>query len=80
VLTRANDRLVRVDCHFPGTPVVVELLGYRFHRSKQEMTRDAARANALLARGFRPYQFTYEHIVTDHRYVITTTAGALAGW
>lgn len=80
VLTRANDRLVRVDCRFPGTPVVVELLGYRFHRSKQEMTRDAARANALLARGFRPYQFTYEHIVTDHRYVITTTAGALAGW
>lgn len=78
VLSRAGDRLVRVDCRFPGTQIVVELLGYRFHRSRREMTRDAARANALLADGFQPYQFTYEHIVTDRDYVIATTAGALA--
>lgn len=78
VLSRAGDRLVRVDCRFPGTRVVVELLGYRFHRSKREMTRDAARANALLADGYQPYQFTYEHIVTNHDYVIDTTARALA--
>lgn len=77
VLSRAGDRLVRVDCRFPGTPVVVELLGYRFHRTKREMTRDAARANSLLANGFQPYQFTYEHIVTDRDYVIGTTARAL---
>lgn len=77
VLSRAGDRLVRVDCRFAGTRIVVELLGYRFHRTKREMTRDAARANALLADGYRPYQFTYEHIVTDHEYVIGTTAAAL---
>lgn len=77
VLTRAGDRLVRVDCRFPGTNIVVELLGYRFHRSKRDMTRDATRANALLADGYRPFQFTYEHIVTDHDYVIQTTADAL---
>lgn len=77
VLSRAGDRLIRVDCRFPGTNVVVELLGYRYHRSRSDMTRDAARANALLSDGFRPYQFTYEHIVTDHAYVLTTTTAAL---
>ncbi|HSJ92333.1 MAG TPA: type IV toxin-antitoxin system AbiEi family antitoxin domain-containing protein [Ilumatobacter sp.] len=78
ILSRARDRLVRVDCRFPGTNVVVELLGYRYHRSRQDMTRDAARANALMSDGFRPYQFTYEHIVTDRHYVVATTAAALA--
>ena len=31
VMARTNEHLVRVDCHFPGTRVVVELLGYRWH-------------------------------------------------
>lgn len=78
ILAKAGDRLVRVDCRFPGTRVVVELLGYRYHRSKADMTRDAARANALLAKGLLPYQFSYEHMVTQHAYVIDTTATALA--
>ena len=62
VLTRASDRLVRVDCTYPGTNVVVELLGYRFHRTTAQMTRDAERFNALVLDGFAPYQFTYEQI------------------
>lgn len=77
VLSHTGERLVRVDCRFPGTNVVVELLGYRFHRSKRDMSRDATRANALLADGFRPYQFTYEHVVAQRDYVVTTTARAL---
>ena len=47
----------------PGTPVVVELLGYRFHRTKQQMARDAERLNALVLDGFTPYQFTYDQVV-----------------
>jgi hypothetical protein len=78
VLARAGDRLVRVDCVFPGSNVVVELLGYRFHRSKREMERDAQRANALLGQGLRPYQFTYGQVVSDPDYVVTTSAGALS--
>lgn len=77
VLSRDGDRLVRVDCRFPGTNVVVELLGYRFHRTRSQMTRDAQRANALLADGYQPFQFTYEHLVTQRRYVVETTARAL---
>jgi hypothetical protein len=78
VLSRAKDRLVRVDCRFSGTPVVVELLGYRFHRSRSQMSRDAERSNALLADGFLPYQFTYAQVVSEQAWVVETTRTALA--
>ena len=42
VLTRAGDKMVRVDCHYPDTNVVVELLGYRFHRSADTPPRRRA--------------------------------------
>jgi very-short-patch-repair endonuclease len=73
VLTRANDRLVRVDFRFPGTRVVVEVLGYRYHRTADQMRRDASRLNALVAEGFLPYQFVYEAIVDSPSDVIATT-------
>jgi hypothetical protein len=78
VLSRAKDRLVRVDCRFPGTQVVVELLGYRFHRSRSQMSHDATRSNALLADGFLPYQFTYAQVVSEQSWVVETTRAALA--
>jgi hypothetical protein len=77
VLTKAGDRLVRVDCRFPGTRVVVELLGYRYHRTKQQLARDAERLNALILDGFAPYQFTYEQVVGEPQIVIGTVELAL---
>ena len=58
VLSVANDRLVRVDFQFPGSPIVVEVLGYRHHRSAAQMQRDAERQNALLRDGYLPHSFT----------------------
>jgi hypothetical protein len=77
VLTKAGDRLVRVDCRFPGTNVVVELLGYRFHRTKQALAGDTARINALILDGFAPYQFTYEQVVADAATILATVTAAL---
>ena len=65
VLSRARDRLVRVDAFFPSTRVVGEVLGYRFHRTRDQMRRDAERMNALVLDGFVPVQHTYEQVV-DH--------------
>lgn len=73
VLARAGDRLVRVDCHFPGTDLVVELLGYRFHRTRSQMNRDAARHNALLAAGKRVVQFTYDQVTNSEPAVVHQT-------
>jgi very-short-patch-repair endonuclease len=77
VLSRAGDRWVRVDCRWPGTGVVVELLGYRFHRTAVQMDRDAQRMNALLADGFQPFQFTYRQVTEQADQVMATTAQAL---
>lgn len=70
VLSRANDRIVRVDFAFPGTNVVVEVLGYRYHRSTAAMSRDAERYNALLRAGLLPFQYTYEQIVARPAAVV----------
>lgn len=77
VLARRGTRLVRVDCRFADTPVVVELLGYRFHRSPQQLRTDAERANRLLLAGFLPYQFTYLQVVEEPEMVVATVAAAL---
>jgi hypothetical protein len=77
VLSRAGDRLVRVDFHFPGTPVVVEVLGYRYHRTATQMARDAERTNALLADGYLPFQFTYAQVVADPAEVMSTVDAAV---
>jgi hypothetical protein len=63
VLARGGDRVVRVDFRFPGTRLVVEVLGYRYHRTKRDMQRDTERLNALVLEGYVPLQFTYEDVV-----------------
>jgi len=70
VLTRARDRLVRVDCYFRDRNVVVELLGYRWHRTKEQMRRDAERLNQLTLDGKTAFQFTYDQVVEDPDYVL----------
>jgi very-short-patch-repair endonuclease len=69
---------VRVDCRFPGTRVVVELLGYRWHRTQEQLSRDSSRINALVLDGFAPMQFTYDQVTVDPDWVIAQTRQALA--
>ena len=68
---------MRVDCRFAGTPVVVELLGYRWHRSAEQMSRDAARLNALVLEGLRPIQFTYQQVTLEPEWVLDQVHAAL---
>jgi very-short-patch-repair endonuclease len=78
VLARAGNKLVRVDFRFPGTPVVVEVLGYHYHRTKEHLQRDTERLNALITDGLRPYQFTYSDIVQRPAHVLEQSRRALA--
>jgi very-short-patch-repair endonuclease len=77
VLGRTRQRLIRVDFRFPGTNVVVEVLGYRYHRSREQMAIDADRMNALVARGFAPYQFTFEQVMERSHRVVDVLRRAL---
>jgi very-short-patch-repair endonuclease len=78
VLARAANKLVRVDFRFPGTPVVVEVLGYHHHRTKEHLQRDTQRLNALITDGLRPYQFTYSDVVQRPAEVLEQSRLALA--
>jgi hypothetical protein len=78
VMSKANDRLVRVDCHFPGTCVIVEVLGYRWHRgNRAQFNRDADRINALTLDGYVVLQFTYDHVVAEPTRVVEQIRAAL---
>ncbi len=80
VLGRAGGKLIRVDFRFPGTPVVVEVLGYRYHRTPAQLQRDAERMNELVSSGLRPYRFSYEQVVDQPADVIAATRRALDTW
>lgn len=69
--------MLRVDCPFVGTPVVVELLGYRWHRTNEQMSRDAARMNALVLDGLLPMQFTYPQVTLQSDWVLDQVRVAL---
>src|SRR4029079_1721901 len=62
VVGTRKSRLIRVDCRFPGTNVVVKLLGYRFHRTPMEMQNDSERVNRMVLDGLHPLQFTYTDV------------------
>jgi hypothetical protein len=70
--------LIRVDCSFPGTNVVVELLGYRFHRSEMEMQNDAERMNRMILDGLHPLQFTYTDVATESFVMLCSIREALS--
>ncbi len=77
VLGRRGDKLIRVDFVFAGTPIVVEALGYRWHRTGAQMRIDAERANELLLGGFMPLQFTYSQVLEQPHLVVATIRLAL---
>ena len=77
MLSRVGDRLVRVDCRFPGTRLIVEVMGYRWHRTVDQMARDAARFNALVLDGFLPLQFTHAQVTLDADWVLAQVTAAL---
>lgn len=78
VLGRRGTTLIRVDFFFPDSPVVVEVLGYRFHSTAHQQSIDAQRLNRLALDGKLVVQFTYEQVTTDPDYVLATTVEALA--
>ncbi len=80
VLGRRGDRLVRVDFRYPGTPLVVEVLGYRWHRTGAQMRSDAERMNRLMMDGYLVVQFTYRDVVERPGYVVERIVEALAAF
>ncbi len=77
VIGKRKRKLIRVDCRFPGTALVVELLGYTYHRSLMQLQADAQRMNRMVLDGLVPLQFTFTDITREPADVIAMVAAAL---
>jgi hypothetical protein len=77
IVGKRNQRLIRVDCRFPGTNVVVELLGYRFHRTVMQMQNDAERMNRMILDGLHPLQVTYIDVASESPTMMASLREAL---
>lgn len=72
VMAQRRNKLIRVDCRFPDTNVIVELLGYEHHRTTMQMENDAERLNRLQLNGFAAMQFTYHHVASRAPIMVDT--------
>ena len=77
VMGRVDGRMIRVDCFYPQVQLVVELLGYRWHRSRSQMNRDTERVNHLVRKGLTVLQFTYDHVALSPNFVVGSVAEVL---
>ena len=78
VLSHVGKRQIRVDMYFPGSPIVVEVMGFRYHRTPMQLQQDAVRLNRLQMDGYVVLQFTYSDIVERPTEVVRLVGEALA--
>lgn len=55
--------VARVDFLYPRAKLIVEVSGYRWHRTQEQMERDAERRRRLTLMGFTVLDFTYREVV-----------------
>jgi very-short-patch-repair endonuclease len=68
---------VEVDALWSDERVVVELDGWAFHGTTRAFQRDRARANALVAAGYRVLRFTHDDVVRRPGVVAAGVAESL---
>jgi hypothetical protein len=67
----------RVDFLWPAVRLVVEVDGWRAHRTRAAFEADRARDQALTAAGFRVMRFTYRQVTGEPDAVAATLAAVL---
>ena len=55
---RIGGRTIRIDLAYPGWKLAIELYGWEHHRTRTAFDDDRARANLLVAHGWRLVRFT----------------------
>lgn len=78
VVPRRPGVAARVDLLYPAERVVVEALGYAFHRTPDQLMADTMRANDLMARGHLVVQITARQLRRHPDSVPTSIAAVLA--
>jgi very-short-patch-repair endonuclease len=78
VVGSANNSPIRVDFRYADGPVVVEVLGYHWHRTRAQLSRDTERLNRMISDGLKPYQFTFDQLACAPDQVMATVRAALS--
>ena len=68
----------RVDCRWPEHRLTVELVSYRYHRSRYAWEQDHLRAREAYARGDEFREYTYGDVFEDPTYMLAELRGLLA--
>ncbi|MBX3286427.1 MAG: DUF559 domain-containing protein, partial [Actinobacteria bacterium] len=77
-VVRRNGRFAaRVDFLYEPERIVLEALGYAYHRTPAQMEADTRRANDLQLLGFEVYQFTARQVTGSPASVVATVTEAL---
>lgn len=69
--------VARVDFVYPWCRTVIEVSGFRWHRTPDQLKEDARRRRDLTLAGFRVLEYTYDDIVQYPDRVIAEVAEAL---
>ena len=69
--------VARVDFLYPGPQVVVEVSGYRFHRTRAQTVADAERRRALVLAGCTVLEYTYDDVVARPEAMVAEVERAL---
>jgi very-short-patch-repair endonuclease len=69
---------MEVDFVWAGRRLIVELDGWRYHRSRQAFERDRERDQALTGAGWRVLRFTHRQVTAHPGHVARTVGAALA--
>jgi len=77
-LTRSSGTPARVDFLYEAHRLVVEVLGYAFHRTPEQLAADTMRANELQAEGHRVFQITARHLSDEPARVVALLAAMVA--
>jgi very-short-patch-repair endonuclease len=80
-MPRTNARVngYEVDAFWPAHRLIVEVDGYRYHRTRQAFERDRRKDAALQAAGFRVVRITWSRLTTEP-YSVSAQLGALLAY
>lgn len=70
--------VARVDFAYPAERLVIEVSGYRWHRTKAQMASDLRRRRELTLLGYRVLEYGYDDIVASPERVAAEIAEALS--
>ena len=69
--------VARVDFVYPWCSTVIEVSGFRWHRTPDQLTQDARRRRQLTLAGFRVLEYSYDDVVQHPDRVVAEVAEAL---